>query len=59
MERVCFVLQVYFTCVPTRCTNAEEWLELAKTKQKQTLSKHEYIQAFGYLIPVKNPTKVV
>lgn len=43
MERVCFVLQVYFTCVPTGCMNAEEWPALAKTKEKQTLCLNMYI----------------
>lgn len=53
MECVCFVLQVYFTCVPTGCMNAEEWLALAKTKEKQTLCLNMYIQVFGYPIPFK------
>lgn len=31
---LCFVLQVYSTCVPTECTSAEEWLAHVKVNRK-------------------------
>ncbi len=31
---LCFVLQVYSTCVPTECMSAEEWQAHAKINRK-------------------------